>query len=106
MNRLVTGEIRPYNYARGVFGQVIPNQPVSWSNGTWGAWEWGLRYSYTSLDDGPVRGGKMHMFSGGVNWYWNRYIRWQANYALSLIDDGPVYDGILNVFQVRFQVEI
>ncbi len=105
VNRLLTGETRPYNYARGVFDQLIPNQPLSWDNGTWGALEWGGRYSYTNLDDGPVRGGKMHMLSLGLNWYWNRYIRWQTNYGVSFIDGGP-YDGILNVFQVRFQIEV
>lgn len=103
VNGFLTGEHRPYNYTKGVFGQVIPHHPISYSNKTWGALEWAARYSYTDLDSGPVRGGKMHMLTAGWNWYWNRYIRWQLDYGLSLIDNGAL-DGNLHIFQLRMQI--
>lgn len=105
INQFLTGEHRPYNYRAGVFDQVVPHRPFSIRKRTWGSWEWGMRYSYTNLDSGPVRGGTMNAATAGLNWYWNRYIRMQFNYGLSLIDEG-VLDGRLNVFQMRLQLVI
>lgn len=103
LNGFMTGESRSYDYANGVFGQVLPHRPLSIRDRTWGAWEWGGRFSYTDLDDGVVRGGRMHCLSGGLNWYWNRYLRMQFDYVLALVDDG-LLDGRLNTFQMRFQL--
>ncbi len=47
----------------------------------------------------------MHTLSGGVNWYWNRYIRWQLNYNLANIHEG-LDDGLLHAFQMRLQLII
>lgn len=103
LNGFLTGEHRPYDDSNAVFGQVLPLRPLSIQNRTWGAWEWGGRYSYSDLDDGDVQGGRMHTLTAGLNWYWNRYLRMQFNYGWSLIDDG-VLDGRLNTFQMRFQL--
>lgn len=105
LSSFMTGETRPYRRDQGKFGQVIPIHPLSWRESTWGAFEWAGRYSFTSLDSGPVHGGKMHCVAGGLNWYWNRYIRWQFNYVFSAVDDG-VIDGNLHTFQMRFQLVI
>ncbi len=101
----LTGESRPYDREQGRFTQVIPTHELSIRNRTWGALEYAGRYSFTSLDSGPVGGGKMHNLALGVDWYWNRYIRWQFNYIFSDIDGGSL-DGILNTFQMRFQLVI
>ena len=105
LNGFITGESRPYDFKNGVFGQVLPLRRFSIGEQTWGAWELGGRYSYTNLDDGAVRGGRMHSLSGGLSWYWNRYLRTQFDYVHSLIDGGAL-DGRLNTFQMRFQLVI
>lgn len=99
---LLTGEVRPYDRESAVFGQVIPSRPLSLRDRTFGAAEVAGRWSWVDLDDGDVRGGRMHLFGAGFNWYWNRWVRWQLGYELGLIDGGPL-DGRLHVFQLRFQ---
>jgi phosphate-selective porin OprO/OprP len=100
---LLTGEMRPYDREGAVFGQVIPRRPLDWRPLGLGAFEVAARYSWTTLDHSPVAGGRMHILSTGLNWYWNSYVRWQFNYELAFIDGGPL-DGRLNVFQARFQL--
>jgi phosphate-selective porin OprO/OprP len=100
---LFTGETRPYDREVAVFGQVVPAQPLSLRARTFGAFEGAARYSWVDLDDGGVDGGRMHTLSAGLNWYWNRWVRWQAGYELALINGGAL-DGRLHVFQARFQL--
>ncbi len=100
---LLTGEIRPYDREQAVFGQVVPLRPLSFRARTLGAAECAARWSWVDLDDGDVRGGRMHVLGAGFNWYWNRWVRWQANYELALVDGGPL-DGRVHVFQARFQL--
>ena len=69
----------------------------------WGAWEIAARTSWLDLSDGQIRGGRMVIFTGGVNWYWNRYIRILFNASLAHTYDGP-NDGELGILQSRFQL--
>ena len=98
-----TGESRPYDRATGVFSPVVPRQPFS--PGRWGpgAWELKLRWSYTDLDDGTVRGGRMGILSAGVNWYLDRHWRMTLEYMYTRAD-GPAGDGALHIFQSRLQL--
>jgi phosphate-selective porin OprO/OprP len=100
---LLTGEVRPYNREGAVFGQVIPRRSLDWRTRGFGAFEIAARYSWTNLDHSPVAGGRMSILSSGLNWYWNRYVRWQLNHELAFIDSDS-RDGRLNVFQARFQL--
>lgn len=100
---LVTGEIRPYNDSTGVFGQVVPERPLDLRTRAFGAFEAATRYSWVELDDAPVAGGTMHVGSIGLNWYWNRYIRWQLDYEFAAADGGAL-DGRLHIVQARFQL--
>jgi phosphate-selective porin OprO/OprP len=102
---LFTGEVRPYDREPAVFGQVVPARPLALRARTFGAVEGAARYSWVDLDDGDVDGGRMHALSAGLNWYWNRYVRWQLGYELAFIDGGSV-DGRLHVVQGRFQLVI
>src|SRR5262249_23457409 len=56
---LLTGESRPYDRRRGVFGHLDPATPVSLSHWTAGAWEVAARCSYLDLSEGAVDGGRM-----------------------------------------------
>ena len=100
---LLTGEQRPYDREGAVFGQVVPRRPLSVRARDFGALECAARWSYINLDDEFVSGGRMHVLTAGLNWYWNRWVRWQFNHELALIDGGPL-DGRLHVFQARFQL--
>src|SRR5262249_4542059 len=100
---LLTGEVRPYDREAAVFGQLVPARPMDLRAGRFGAGEVAARWSWVDLDDGPVDGGRMHVLGAGLNWYWNRWVRWQAGYELALVDGGRL-DGRLHVFQGRFQL--
>ena len=69
-----------------------------------GAWELGARYSSLDLVDGPVHGGRMHLFTAGVNWYLTRHLRIDGNYILGDVLARPGNDGIAHIFQGRLQV--
>ena len=100
---LLTGEVRPYDREQAAFGQVVPRRPLDPRARAWGAAEWAARYSYVDLDDADFKGGRMHVLTAGLNWYWNSVVRWQFNYERAFIDGGPL-DGRLHVFQARFQL--
>jgi phosphate-selective porin len=42
-SNFLLGENRIYNRQTGVFGRTIPNENDSYKNGTWGAWQFGVR---------------------------------------------------------------
>ena len=45
----------------------------------------------------------MVILTGGVNWYWNRYIRILFDASFVRTDEGP-NDGEMGIFQTRFQL--
>jgi phosphate-selective porin OprO/OprP len=100
---MLTGEQPTYNRAVGIPERIIPAKDLSPKNGTWGAWQLGLRLSYLDLNDGEVRGGRMVTGTAGLNWWWNRYLRWQINYIYAATQDG-VSPGRLQILQGRLQI--
>ncbi|MEN9675128.1 MAG: hypothetical protein RIS76_1024 [Verrucomicrobiota bacterium] len=99
---MITGESRPYNRFSGVPTRVQPEHPL-WGPGSgWGAWEAAGRLSILDLNDGPVTGGRMRILMGGLNWYWNQYIRWQLNAGYVAVSGGPT-PGNLLLFEARFE---
>jgi phosphate-selective porin OprO and OprP len=99
----VTGEQRPYDASVARMGPLVPTHDLAPWHGHWGAWELAGRASWLDLSDGPIRGGRMLIFTGGVNWYWNRYVRILFNANLAHTYDGPD-DGHLGILQSRFQL--
>lgn len=89
----LTGENRQYNRQSGTFGRVVPFQNASWTNGGFigGAWQLGIRYDYTNLNSGLVRGGQSENLTLGLNWFLNSNARFQVNYVCSWVDNvaGP-----------------
>jgi len=103
---VITGESRPYNRAMGTFGRIHPKENFSWKKGTWGAWEVGVRFSRIDLDDRPVRGGRMNILTGGLNWSLNPFVRVMFNYLRQNISNAPEHDGLGHTFTLRLQFYI
>jgi phosphate-selective porin OprO/OprP len=100
----LTGEQRGYDRQKGVVDSVLlPKREFEWKHPTWGAWEVAARYSYLDLNSGSVNGGTMHIAMLGLNWYWNRYVRWMFNTGYANVSGGPS-PGNLYIFQARLQM--
>lgn len=99
----LTGEQRPYDRTVGRMGPLVPTHDLNPWIGHWGAWEVAGRASWLDLSDGQIRGGRMVIFTGGLNWYWNRYFRILFNANLAHAYDGPD-EGHLGILQSRVQL--
>ncbi len=75
----------------------------------WGAFAVGLRYSYLDLTDQDVTGGVGESLSLGLNWYWNKYARWQFNLMEGQIRDrtnvGGFDQGKYTALGTRFSIQ-
>jgi phosphate-selective porin OprO/OprP len=85
----LTGEMRSYRKTSGIFDPLPVAQSVT--QGGWGAWEVGFRYSTLDLDDGGVNGGEMEIYSLGLNWWLTRWSQFSLNFRLIDVDR----DGLL-----------
>ncbi len=112
----LTGESKNYYPRFAAFWRVSPKNDFSLKDGTWGAWELGLRYSFLDLDDGTsnlagggVRGGVAENYTLGLNWYLNPFVRAQLNYVHSdvenLTDTGLPEGDIVHMVGTRLQIE-
>jgi phosphate-selective porin OprO/OprP len=93
----LTGEHREYVPLGGTYSGITPSHPVG-AHGGAGAWEVGVRYSYTELTDqflagqslaaqpNAIDGGKLKNTTVGINWYVNSYLRLMLNYVHSELD--------------------
>ncbi len=83
------GEPRRYDKRRAAFSrprfeELNPNA------GTWGWAEIAARWSYITLNDGPVRGGSQGIFTVGLNYYPLRRVRATVQYSNGTVRlDGP-----------------
>jgi phosphate-selective porin OprO/OprP len=100
---LLTGEIRPYNTRGGYFDRISPNRPV-FSGGP-GAWEVVLRFSYTDLDSGTIRGGKFWRITPMVNWHLSDNMRLEFTYGYGVLDRFDLKGGT-QFFQSRLQLQL
>ncbi len=100
---ILTGETRPYNARGGFFSAVSPARPVF--DGGWGAWELVLRYSYTDLDSGPIRGGKFWRITPMVNWHLTDNVRLELSYGYGRLDRFGL-EGDTQFFQTRIQFSL
>ncbi len=85
----LTGEHREWDPKVGFFKRVVPHHNLSFKDGTLGAVEAGVRYSYLDLDDRGVNGGRLNNVTVGLTWYWNPNVRVQVNYDYLYRDGGP-----------------
>jgi phosphate-selective porin OprO/OprP len=105
---VLTGEKLPYNTATGVFGRIVPRCPVhTGASGGLGAWEAAVRWSYLDLNAPalPGPGRRLNDITVGMNWYLNRYAKFQFNYIHSLLDDPVLDESQVNIWALRGQVD-
>ncbi len=82
-----TGENKTYNRQTGLFAQVVPLKNFKPSEGTYGAWQGGVRYDWMDLNSGLVTGGMNQNSTVGLNWFLNPNVRFQFNTVFSYIDN-------------------
>jgi phosphate-selective porin OprO/OprP len=86
----LTGENRFYNRQLGTFGRTIPRNNANFKEGTWGAWQVGLRYDWLDLNSGTlVNGGNASNITVGLNWFLNPNARFQFNCVVSWVNNAP-----------------
>lgn len=82
---VLTGEHHPYNKANGVYTRVVPDHPFGPDSG-WGAWEIAGRWSTIDLTDQDILGNELTNYTAGLNWYLNKYTKFQFNYIRPILD--------------------
>jgi len=97
---LLTGEHRPYDMKKGIFGRLHPDHPFNFKRGGWGAWEIGLRASYLDFHDYDVRGGYMNELGVALNWYLNSVLRIGVDY----LHNHKNSHGNSSIFAIRTQI--
>lgn len=98
---LLTGERRPYNTKGAFFEAVSPARPVF--EGGPGAVEVVLRYSYSDLDSGTIRGGKFWRITPVLSWYLSDNARMEFVYGYGSLDRFDL-TGHTQFFQTRIQL--
>eukprot|EP00913_Durusdinium_trenchii_P035311 g33041.t1 len=100
----LTGEVRPYDRAAGVMGEVTPRRPFSRRGGK-GAWEVAARWSYIDLNDAGIRGGSLHDITLGLNWHLNKFVKLQCNYIHAMLDSPVNGDSNANILAFRAHLD-
>ena len=101
----VTGESRPYERESGQFKRLVPRRNFNFGKGgAWGAVQLGWRFSYTDLDDADIRGGRLSILMGEMNWYLHSHVRWMFNAGSGHLNGGTL-DGRFVLFQTRIGVD-
>ncbi len=100
----LTGEIRPFNREKGVFGRVKPISDFTRDKGL-GAWEVAGRWSYIDLNDENIQGGRLNDLTFGLNWYLNQRTKFQFNYIHAFLDNPVFGESNSNIFALRGQVD-
>jgi phosphate-selective porin OprO/OprP len=59
----------------------------------WGAWQVAARWSYLSLSDKDIRGGREENVTLGLNWYWTAYSKVMFNLVEGRIHDRAPVNG-------------
>jgi phosphate-selective porin OprO/OprP len=70
-----------------------------------GAWEIAGRWSYIDLDDENIAGGRLNDLTLGVNWYLNRYTKFQFNYIHAFLTRPIGVDSDADIVALRAQLD-
>jgi phosphate-selective porin OprO and OprP len=100
---VLTGERRQYLPHSAAYSRVVPDVPFG--KGGPGAWEVCGRYSVLDLNDANVAGGRLQDLTFGVNWYLNRFTRFEFNYIRPILDRPIGNQTECDVFGTRAQFD-
>ncbi len=100
---VLTGERRKYDKKTAAFTRVTPD--VNFGKGSWGAWEVAGRYSALDCNDQDVQGGRLQDLTFGLNWYLNRFTRFEFNYIHPMLDRPSGNDTVADIFGTRAQFD-
>lgn len=98
----LTGEHEPWDRKMGRLGRVVPHENFLMANRNArreetkegiGAWQVAARWSYLSLTDDDVQGGRQENVTLGVNWYWTPYSKMLFNLVRGEIRDHAPVSG-------------
>ncbi len=95
---ILTGEMRSYHRGNGTFGSVPVPRPAR--GGGIGAWEIAARWSSIDLDDNPVAGGQMDIFSFATTWWLSSIFNVSLNYRY-IANDRDGLDGLARGLNAR-----
>jgi len=99
------------------FTSPTPSHPFDPAHGGWGAWELALRVGDFSAEKGVFQYGfasasasprRAHEWTGGVNWYLNRLVRFSVDYGNTNFGGGapggnrPSENTLITRFQINF----
>ena len=101
---VLTGEIRPYDRAHGVFHDVVPFRPFAIGSGG-GAWELTAGWSYIDLNDENILGGRANEAVFGITWYLGQRAKLMLNVIPSLINTPGFGKSKMLVTAMRGQIE-
>jgi phosphate-selective porin OprO/OprP len=87
MGYYLTGESRPYDLKRGVFGHAEPFREFGRCGQGFGALEVAAGWSFIDLDDANILGGKMNEYSLSLNWYPNALAKMVLNFTHGFLRD-------------------
>lgn len=104
---VLTGEDWPQNES------IEPKQDFDPAKGGWGAFQVSGRYQLVDIDSEMLNKGlavgtdKAQAATFGLNWYWNKHVRFQLNYSYYWFKDQITVGGVRldkeNVVLTRFQ---
>jgi phosphate-selective porin OprO and OprP len=85
-------------------GGICPKRPLQ--DGGPGAWELGFRYERFEVDDGDVAMNVSQTYTFGVNWWLNKFLRYQSNFVLERFRKPPAgfADDSVIAYLTRIQV--
>ncbi|MEM7618687.1 MAG: porin [Pseudomonadota bacterium] len=85
----LTGETRNYDGASGLFKRTRVLDDFSMKSSGAGAWELLARYDHTNLNDlgSGLSGGKLDLYTVGLNWYLNKNVRLMGNVIMVNSDE-------------------
>ena len=76
----LTGETRPYDDKKGVWGRVMPKHNFLGGSG-WGAWEVAARYDVMDMNTKNIHGGSLGAGTLALNWYLTPRLRFMTNWV-------------------------
>jgi phosphate-selective porin len=70
-----------------------------------GAFELGMRYTYSDLQKGSINGGTFGIYTGAISWFPNAHFRYEINYGNGSLHKDNL-KGNANFWQFRAQFEL